>query len=176
MSDPVLDRQVQAIERPDVVLLGYYLLRCLVFPPLLVLVGPYYFFRYRTMRYRFTDDGISMSWGILFRREIIVNYARIQDIHLRSNLVERWLGLARILVQTASGSSAAELTIEGIREFEALRDFLYARMRGVTDSIHALTAAPAAAGPAASDELVLALREAAAELRALREEFDRRRT
>ena len=174
MTDPALDRQIQAIERPDKVLLTYYLLSCLVFPPMILVAGPYYYFRYHTMRYRFTDDGISMSWGILFRREIIVNYARIQDIHLKSNVVERWLGLARILVQTASGSSAAEMTIEGIKEFEALRDFLYARMRGVKDIHHA----PAAAAPAAGDhagEVAAALRETAAELRALREELARRR-
>ncbi len=169
MTDPALDRQIQAIERPDVVLLKYYLLTCLVFPPLLLIAGPYYYFRYHTMRYRFTDDGISMSWGILFRRGIIVNYARIQDIHLKSNIVERWLGLARILVQTASGSSSAEMTIEGIREFEALRDFLYARMRGVKDPHHAPAPAAAAGAGVASDEVVLALRETAAELRALRE-------
>ena len=60
------------------------------FPPAFpFLILPLYF-RYHTMRYKFTEDGISMSWGILFRHEIIVNYARIQDIHLRSNLVERW--------------------------------------------------------------------------------------
>lgn len=35
------------------------------------------YFRYHTMRYKFSDDGVSMRWGILFRREIIVNYARI---------------------------------------------------------------------------------------------------
>jgi uncharacterized protein len=174
MTDPALDRQIQAIERPDPVLLKYYLLSCLVFPPVILVAGPYYYFRYHTMRYRFTDDGISMSWGILFRREIIVNYARIQDIHLKSNVVERWLGIARILVQTASGSSAAEMTIEGIKEFEALRDFLYARMRGVKDHPHA--PAPAAGAPVGRpDEVVAALREAAAELRALREELARRR-
>ena len=175
MTDPVIDRQIQSIERPDKVLLKYYLLSCLVFPPLLLFAGPYYYFRYRTMRYRFTDDGISMSWGILFRREIIVNYARIQDIHLRSNIVERWLGIARILVQTASGSSAAEMTIEGIKEFEALRDFLYARMRGVRDPHHA--AAPATpVGTGQPNEVAAALREAAAELRALREELAARRS
>jgi putative membrane protein len=46
-----------------------------------------------------------MRWGILFRREISLTYARIQDIQLSSNLVERWLGLAKIQLQTASGSS-----------------------------------------------------------------------
>ncbi len=172
MNDPALDRQIQAIERPDKSLWTYYLLSCLVFPPALLFAGPYYYFRYHTMRYKFTDDGISMSWGILFRKEVIVNYARIQDIHLKSNVVERWLGLARILVQTASGSSSAEMTIEGIKEFEALRDFLYARMRGVKD--HPSPASGVLHPAANSDHVVAALREAAAELRALREQLARR--
>jgi putative membrane protein len=177
MNDPAVDRQIQAIERPDPSLLKYYLLSALAFPPAFPFIALPLYFRYRTMRYRFTDDGISMRWGILFRREIIVNYARIQDIHLKSNIVERWFGLARILVQTASGSSSAEMTIEGIKEFEALRDFLYARMRGVKDHHVHPAAAPAGAGvPAAgSDQLAAALRETAAELRAVREELAARR-
>ena len=182
MTDPATDRQIQALERPDKALWTYYLLSALVIPPLFPITGTYLWFRYNTMRYKFTDDGISMSWGILFRREIIVNYARIQDIHLRSNVVERWLGLARILVQTASGNSSAEMTIEGIKEFEALRDFLYSRMRGVKDHAHhpvaaaaASTAAtPALASASGSGELAAALRETAAELRAVREALAKR--
>src|ERR1051325_5493781 len=138
MTDPADDLRIQAIERPDKALWTYYVLQCLAFLPAFpILILPNYF-RYHTMRYKFGDHGISMSWGVLFRREIIVNYARIQDIHLKSNIVERWLGLARILVQTASGSQSTELTIEGIKEFELLRDFLYSRMRGVKD--HRVTA------------------------------------
>jgi len=175
MNDPVLDRQIQGITRPDKALWSYYLLSAALFPPAFpFLVLPLYF-RFHTMRYKFTDDGISMSWGILFRREIILNYARIQDIHLKSNVVERWLGLARILVQTASGSHAAEMTIEGVKEFELLRDFLYSRMRGVKDS-HPPHPAPAVSpeARATADELTLALRETAAELRALRETLEKR--
>ncbi len=175
MTDPALDRQIQAIERPDKALWTYYVLSCLLFPPLLFIMGPYLYFRYHTMRYKFTDDGISMSWGILFRREVIVNYARIQDIHLRSNLVERWLGLARILVQTASGSSSAEVCIEGIKEFEALRDFLYSRMRGVKDHAHPAVAAVDADTAAGYGELVAALRETTTELRAVREALANRK-
>ncbi len=180
------DQTIRAIERPDHALWIYYLLGALVIPPLFPLIVLPLYFRYHTMRYKFTDDGISMSWGILFRHETIVNYARIQDIHLRSNFVERWLGLARILVQTASGSSSAELTIEGIKEFEALRDFLYARMRGVKDAHHhapaglpptqgGTTGEASVAGPAtdAADDLAAALREAAQELRAVRESLAR---
>lgn len=176
MTNPALDRQIQAIERPDPTLWTYYLLSAFAFPPLFPIVVLPLYFRYHTMRYKFTDDGISMSWGILFRREIIVNYARIQDIHLKSNFVERWFGLARILVQTASGSSSAEMTIEGIKDFEPLRDFLYARMRGVKDAPHHSAATGAVPAGTDSAELVAALRETAAELRAVREALVARST
>lgn len=127
-------------------------------------------FRYHTMRYTFTAEGISMRWGILFRREVIVNYARIQDIHLRSNIFERWLGLARVLVQTASGNSGAEMTLEGLKEFEAIRDFLYSRMRGVKETNaqpppHGAAEARTATG---DHELAVTLQEVAQELRELR--------
>ena len=175
MKTIVDEAPILAIDRPHKVLWTYYLLGCLVIPPFFPLLVLPAWFRYHTMRYRFTDEGISMSWGILFRREIIVNYARIQDIHLRSNIVERWLGLARILVQTASGSSSAELTLEGLKQYEAVRDFLYAKTRGVKDATHphptASTTAPATAtGLHANDsaELAMALREVSGELRALR--------
>jgi uncharacterized protein len=174
VTDPALDRQIQAITRPDPSLWKYYILVALAVLPLFPVIIVVLYFRYHTMRYKFTDDGISMSWGILFRREVLVNYARIQDIHLRSNVVERWLGLSRILVQTASGSSSAEMTIEGIREFEALRDFLYARMRGVKDqrpiTPAAQTVSALGAGETShSDELTAALRDTTRELRAIRE-------
>lgn len=167
MKPPFDPAAILAIERPHRDLWTYYALACLTFPPAFpFLILPAYF-RYHTMRYKFTDEGISMSWGILFRREIIINYARIQDIHLRSNLAERWFGLAKILVQTASGSASAEMTLEGLKEFEAVRDFLYSKMRGVKDPTHPAPAPADTAAPA-DPELAAALREVAHELRATR--------
>ena len=161
-----MSEDVYRIERPDPSLMTYYLLACLLTGPLFpIFIIPSYF-RYHTMRYRFDPEGISMRWGILFRREINLTYSRIQDIHLTSNLIERWLGLARVQIQTASGSSSAEMTIEGIKEYEMVRDFLYSRMRG--HAVHA--GAPAApAGP--TDpllEVAATLREVASVLRDLR--------
>ncbi len=121
---------ITAIERPHPKLWSYYLMSALVTGPLFPFVILPLWFRYHTMRYRFGEEGVSMRWGILFRKEINLTYARVQDIHLVSNFVERWLGLARIQIQTASGSAKAEMTVEGILEYDQLRDFLYTRMRG----------------------------------------------
>jgi putative membrane protein len=178
VTPPPVDAAILAIERPHPNLFTYYWVSLLVFPPLLpILILPVWF-RYHTMRYKFTDEGISMRWGILFRREIIVNYARIQDIHLRSNFVERWFGLARVLVQTASGNAGAEMTLEGLKEFEAVRDFLYNRMRGVKEPASAQPAHARAASTGAdpSQELTAALREVAEELRGLRHDLESRRS
>ncbi|MBM3845283.1 MAG: PH domain-containing protein [Verrucomicrobia bacterium] len=169
---------IMAIERPDPKLMIYYALCCFIIPPLFPILIIPNFFRYHTLRYRFDNEGVSMRWGVLFRREVSLNYARIQDIHLQSNFVERWLGLGRVLVQTASGSSAAEMTIEGLVEFEKVRDFLYARMRGARERSSPLAGSHGGVEATSVDAMALtaALQQAALELRNLRESIERSRT
>ena len=121
------------IERPHKSLLKYYAITSVLTGPGLLVEFPRLFFKYETLKYRFEDDGMSMSWGVLFRHEIYLTYRRIQDIHLSRNIIQRWLGLATLSVQTASGSASPEMNIEGILEAEKLRDYLYARMRGARD-------------------------------------------
>ncbi len=125
--------RVAKITRPEPVLLLYYLLISLLgvfaFPMLFVPL----FFRYETLKYRFDDQGVFMSYGILFRREMQLTYARMQDIHLSQNLLERWLNIGTVTVQTAGSGEGGNLAIAGVKDFEAIRDYLYARMRGVRD-------------------------------------------
>ena len=152
--------------RPTPALMKYYALTSLLagpffFVPLLIL-----FARYRSLRYRIDDEGISMRWGVLFQREVSLNYGRIQDIHLTSNVVERWLGLGKIQVQTASASARAELTVEGVPDLESMRDFLYSRMRGAEGAPEDEVAG--SPSPDAGDELTRTLRAVAEELRAVR--------
>ena len=124
------ESEIRSIERPHSSLLALYFLQSLaaliafpfVFLPL--------FFKYHTLRYKFDEEGVSARWGILFRREIYLTYRRIQDIHVSRNLLERWLGIGKVEVQTASGSASAELSIEGMDRYEEIRDYLYSRMRG----------------------------------------------
>jgi len=127
--EPVPER-IRALERPCPALWTYYIIRAVLTGPGMVILLPYLYFRYHTLRYRFDEEGIHMKVGLLFRRETNLTYARIQDIHLRSGLLQRWLGLANVQIQTASGSAGPELVIEGFKDYEAIRDFLYTRMRG----------------------------------------------
>jgi uncharacterized membrane protein YdbT with pleckstrin-like domain len=130
MKQEPVPETIARLQRPDPALWKYYILTSLLSGPFIIFSLPYLYFRYHTLRYRFDAEGIHMKVGILFQREINLTYARIQDIHLRSGFIQRWLGLANVEVQTASGSTGAELVIEGFKEYEFIRDFLYTRMRG----------------------------------------------
>jgi uncharacterized membrane protein YdbT with pleckstrin-like domain len=153
---------IAAIERPSPALWTYYVLQAIASTVAFPITFVVLFFRYHTMRYRFDAEGIHMKWGIIIRREVMLNYSRIQDIQLRANVVERWLGLARIGIQTASGSAGAQMTLEGLLNFVEVRDFLYSRMRGARHlgDPHVATSSESLAG---------VLTGVAGELRAIRE-------
>lgn len=164
----------KTVERPDPALLRYYGLIAaltLVGFPFVFLAG---YLRYRTLKYRFDEKGVSMSVGVLFRKEVYLTYRRIQDIHVTRNLFHRWLGLSEVAIQTASGSAGAEMTIEGLRDPEGLRDYLYARMRGMEEDASgddAIVDGDASGTTSTSDDEALSLlREIRDELHALRTE------
>lgn len=166
MPSAAVPDAISAVTRPRPELMKYYVLKAIatnVAAPLTLML---LYFRYHTMRYRFDAEGIHMSWGILMRHEIMLNYSRIQDIQLQSNVVERWLGLARIEIQTASGGTGSEMTLEGIPDHAAMRDFLYSRMRGAQH--------PHEGTQPAADSLAAILTEIAGELRAVRLALERR--
>jgi len=159
-----------AIQRPCPKLLTLYFIRSLfalfvfpfVFVPLLC--------KYISLRYKFDDEGVSAAWGILFHKQVFLTYTRIQDIHVSRGLIERWLGLGTVDIQTASGSAAAELSIVGLEEFEEIRDFLYTRMRGHREQPHPK---PEAAPPTQTEALAILL-QIRDELRDLRQAMARR--
>jgi uncharacterized protein len=122
------------ITRPDERLMKYYvavaLLSVFAFPITLFVL----WVKYRTLRYRFDGEGV---W-------------RRQDIHLTNGLLQRWFGLATVSIQTAAGSASPAIEIEGVLEAEALRDFLYTKMRGVRDHASDHATSPTAATASAT--------------------------
>ena len=164
-------QRVYAIKRPHRKLMTLYLLRAALTGPGFPFVLLPSLFKYETLRYRFDDEGVMMAWGLLWRREIFLTYTRIQDIHLSRGVLERWMGLATINIQTAAGSSSAEMAVVGLIEFEQVRDFLYSKMRGARFGETEPTGdgpRQAPGGPvSAADEAVELLTDIRDEIRAL---------
>ena len=119
-----------ALERPSPKLLTYYLLTSILTGPGMLVVIPALIIRFNTLRYKFEESGIRMQVGLFFRKEVVVAFRRIQDIHVSRNLIQRWLGIASVSIQTASGNAMPEIVLEGMTEEDTIRDWLYERMRG----------------------------------------------
>jgi membrane protein YdbS with pleckstrin-like domain len=165
-------QRILAITRPDPALLTLYIIYAvcsLVFFPFVLM---FLLIKYYTLRYRFDDAGIRTSQGLINKQERVVQYARIQDLHVSRGLIERMLGLATVEIQTAAGAATPELTIVGVKDYDLLRDFLYLRMRGARFGEHEAApgqpAAPGAAVPQDAEVLQL-LREIRDEVRQLSE-------
>jgi putative membrane protein len=47
----------------------YYVITALLTGPASIFVIMPLYFKYETLRYRFDEEGMSMSWGILMRRQ-----------------------------------------------------------------------------------------------------------
>ena len=166
------------VVRPDPSLMRYYLFMSILTGPGFPFFLLAHYFRYITLRYRFDadeDGGVWMAHGILFKKEVNLTYRRIQDIHVTRNILQRWMGLATVSVQTASGSSTPEMTIEGVLDPDALRDYLYQHMRGAKGQapIEAHAIAGGAASSATDDEALTLLRDIRDSLADLRDSLAR---
>jgi len=161
--DPRLEQKILSLERPSSKLVILYFVRSLATLFMFPFVFAPLYCKYLSLRYHFDQEGVGASWGIFFKKQVFLTYARIQDIHVTRGLLERWLGLGSVDIQTASGSAAAELSIVGLEEFAEIRDFLYIKMRGVRGETP-----PAVSTSSEDSEALRLLQEIRDELRAIR--------
>ncbi|MFH8450846.1 PH domain-containing protein [Streptomyces fungicidicus] len=79
---------------------------------------------WRSWRYAERADDLLISRGVLWRRETVVPYGRMQLVEVTSGPVERHFGLASVQLHTAA--AATDATIPGLdpAEAERLRDRL----------------------------------------------------
>ncbi|GAB4139597.1 MAG: hypothetical protein Fur0037_05980 [Planctomycetota bacterium] len=115
---------------------------------LLIQLG-YALARFLTFQYVLTREELVTREGILSRRERRIPTNRIQDLGIESTLLRRFLGLAVVSVETASGKGAeALLDSLGRGDAERLRSILMASRGGGRGS------AAGGAPPAMADRLV----------------------
>jgi membrane protein YdbS with pleckstrin-like domain len=91
--------------------------------------------RFRAWRFGLRREDLLVHRGVLVRTTSIIPHRRIQHVDTRRDPLERWLGLANVVVYTA-GIRGAEITIPGLAvdEAEALRDRL-AELGGTDEGI-----------------------------------------
>jgi uncharacterized protein len=120
----ILDLPVP-VALPAVLTAGLVITHAIALPPL----------RYRAWGFAVRETDLYLRHGILFRTTSIVPHARIQHVDTRHGPIDRWLGLATLVVFTA-GTRGAIVSIPalGMDVAESIRDHL-AELSGVGDAV-----------------------------------------
>jgi len=87
---------------------------------------------YEKIFYKLTETEMEWKRGVWFRRTGIVPYNRITNIDITQGPLSRILGIASLRIQTAGYSAPsqgsfgkfAEIRIEGMKQFEELRELI----------------------------------------------------
>lgn len=76
---------------------------------------------HRRWRYGVTDDGVELRHGVIVRHESSIPHFRVQHIDLHQGPLDRWRGVVKLSISTAS--PATDATLPGIEpeRAEALR-------------------------------------------------------
>ena len=87
---------------------------------------------YDTIVYRLTENEIIWRRGVWFKKTGVVPYSRITNIDVTQGPISRKLGIAALKIQTAgySGQARAEIKIDGIEQFEELRELIMGFVKG----------------------------------------------
>jgi uncharacterized protein len=91
--------------------------------------------RFRAWGFAVRDTDLYLRHGILFRTTSIIPYARIQHVDTRHGPLDRWLGLATLVIFTA-GTRGAIVSIPALAMdiAESMRDQL-AELSGAGDAV-----------------------------------------
>jgi membrane protein YdbS with pleckstrin-like domain len=90
-------------------------------------IGPLQALRWRVFRWELTADAIELHHGVFVRRHVTVPFFRMQQIDVIEGPLERLVGLATLVVTTASAGGSVSLPGIASRVAPDLRRELVAR-------------------------------------------------
>jgi membrane protein YdbS with pleckstrin-like domain len=136
-------------------------LNCLWWAPTMIWCGPYY----RSLGYEVGDEQVIVRQGVLTRAVKHVPYRTVTNITVKRGLLDRWLGIGTLEIQTAgiSGTQQAEQSLAGLTDAGQVYDMVVARLRRFRGGMAPTQAETEAQG--GTDETLSAL---LAEVRAIR--------
>jgi uncharacterized membrane protein YdbT with pleckstrin-like domain len=138
--------------------------------PAMFLVGPYY----RSLRYEIQDDEVIVHAGIWTQSVKHVPYRTVTNLEVKRDILDRWLGLGTLNIQTAgmSGQTGAEERLVGLTDVQEVYDAVAAELRrfrgGMAPTQAEVEQVPVAGSPDVLEDIL-------AEVRAIREAMEVRR-
>lgn len=135
----------------------------------LILIGPYY----RSLRYEVQDDEVVVNAGIWTKSVKHVPYRTVTNMEVKRDVVDRWLGIGTLNIQTAgmSGQKGAEERLVGLSNVQEVYEAVVEELRRFRGGM-APTQADVEVEPAVS--LPDGLGEILAEVRAIRKSLEER--
>ncbi len=135
----------------------------------LILIGPYY----RSLRYEVQDDEVVVNAGIWTKSVKHVPYRTVTNLQVKRDVVDRWLGIGTLNIQTAgmSGQTGAEERLVGLSNVQEVYEAVAEELRRFRGGM-APTQADVEAEPAVT--LPDGLGEILAEVRAIRKSLEER--
>lgn len=88
---------------------------------------------WHSITYKLTKDEMTWQRGVWFKKTGIVPYNRITNVDVAQGPISRSLGIAALKIQTAGYSgqtTSSEIKIEGVKEFNELREIIMDMVRG----------------------------------------------
>jgi putative membrane protein len=95
--------------------------------PAMFLLGPYY----RSLRYEIQDDEVIVHAGIWTQSVKHVPYRTVTNLTVKRDILDRWLGLGTLNIQTAgmSGQKGAEEHLAGLTVVQEVYDAVAEELR-----------------------------------------------
>jgi len=90
---------------------------------------------FRALQYTIDEDGVKMSGGVVWKKQVTVPYAKITNVDITRGPLQRYYNIGTIHVQTAGAAGKqgekAELKLAGIRELDTVRDVIIENIKGL---------------------------------------------
>jgi putative membrane protein len=134
--------------------------------PAMLLSAPYY----RSLSYEVQDDEVIVRAGVWTKSVKHVPYRTVTNLTVKRDVLDRWLGLGTLNIQTAgmSGQKGAEESLVGLPNVQEVYELVVTELRRFRGGM-APTAAEAEEEAVSSDALSAIL----AEVRAIRRSLER---
>jgi membrane protein YdbS with pleckstrin-like domain len=133
--------------------------------PAMLLTGPYY----RSLSYEIQDDEVIVHVGIWTKSVKHVPYRTVTNLTAKRDILDRWLGLGTLDIQTAgmSGQTGAEESLVGLPNVQEVYEMVATALRRFRGGM-----GPTAAEVEGEPSVVNALNAILAEVRVIRQALE----